>query len=179
MAARKNDTKTQPQATERTTAAAPPIESPPLSSDFERHAVGTINTIAANLGIPADELELQPTEPERNEAGRIRLALPFGDVDPKLHYKRHVELKLSHAQAVTLARIQKLLRGQPYELNLGGDAFDDEGRIIDGPAKVFYWLLNGAALMMNQAAQTIDFGDMTHEESASLGGAASGDSGAK
>jgi hypothetical protein len=146
MTKRKSDPKTNQAAD----VAAPPQAGEPPPS-FAEHAQATLETIATNLGIPADELTLEPAPPEPREAGRIRLSLPFGELNPRHFHKRHVDLQLNSEQAKTLARIQKELRGQPYELTADGTDFRRDGRIIDGPAKVFYWLLNGATLLMKQA----------------------------
>lgn len=97
------------------------------------------------------ELKLEPAPPEPPAEARILLSLPFAPLDPHQHHKRHIELQLNRPQAAALARLTTALRGQPYELTVDESTFRSEGRIIDGPAKVFYWLLNGATLLMAQA----------------------------
>ncbi len=105
------------------------------------------NEVSDAATIQWPEGEVVKLAPPQSEP-LIHLRLPFGDVDPKLHLKRHVDLQLSKRQAQALAQILEALRGEPYELTIDGTEFRRDGRLIDNPAKVFYWLLNGASLLI-------------------------------
>jgi hypothetical protein len=127
-----------------------PIEKNDASAAAAVEDLPPVNEVTNELP-PADELVLEPLPPEPRAETRIGLSLPFGNVNPLHHHKRHVDLQLNKEQAATLARITTALRGQPYELEVDGSKFRTAGRMVVGPAQVFYWLLNGATLLMRQA----------------------------
>lgn len=106
------------------------------------------------LELPGDaaEAELPEGGPEIDAAalrGAIpeplwaSLRLPLADLPSgPVHLPRHVDAHFSPEQSRMMARLTQGLRGLPYDLDASGTQFRADGRLVDAPTKVLYWLLN-------------------------------------
>jgi hypothetical protein len=131
-----------------------------------KQTAGAVREELEPLELPGDaaEVELPSAGPEidaeqlrhaRPEPVWASIRLPLAelpDASTPIHLPRHVDAHFLPEQSAMLWRLTQGLRGLPYDLDETGAEFSASSRLVDGPTKAIYWLLNSLIAAEKSAA---------------------------